>query len=50
MLYLSPPVGWDALVDHVLDMIDKGLVARQEINRRVEKIVGLKLKHFGSQI
>ena len=50
MLYLSPPVGWDALVDHVLDMIDNGLVARQEINRRVEKIVGLKLRHFGSQI
>jgi beta-N-acetylhexosaminidase len=50
MLYGSPPVGWDALVDHVVGMIDDGLVDRQDINHRVEKIVALKLKHFGDRL
>ena len=47
MLYGSPPVGWDALVDHVVGMINDGLVERRDINNRVEKIVALKLRHFG---
>ena len=46
MLYLSPDVGWAALVDHVYGMISGGLVARQEINRRAEKVVALKIRHF----
>jgi beta-N-acetylhexosaminidase len=46
LLYMSPPPGWDALVDHVVRMIEDGLVDRQEINRRVEKIIALKLRHF----
>lgn len=50
MLYGSPPVGWDALVDHVVGMISDGLVKRQDINRRVEKIVALKLQHFGERV
>jgi beta-N-acetylhexosaminidase len=50
MLYGSPPVGWDALIDHVMDMISNGLVDRQDINGRVEKIVALKLRHFGDRI
>jgi beta-N-acetylhexosaminidase len=49
LLYLTPPPGWDALVDHVVKMIDDGLVDRQEINRRVEKIIALKLRHFGDR-
>jgi beta-N-acetylhexosaminidase len=50
MLYGSPPVGWDALIDHVVGMISDGLVDRQDINGRVEKIVALKLKHFGDRV
>ena len=50
MLYGSPPVGWDALIDHVMGMIGNGLVDRQDINGRVEKIVALKLRHFGDRI
>jgi beta-N-acetylhexosaminidase len=49
MLYLSPPVGWDAVADHVVGMIKDGLVERQDINHRVEKIVALKLKHFAAR-
>ena len=47
MLYDSPPTGWAALVDHVNSMVSDGIVSRAEINRRVEKIVALKIKHFG---
>jgi beta-N-acetylhexosaminidase len=50
MLYGTPPVGWDALVDHVMGMISDGLVDRQDINGRVEKIVALKLRHFSDLI
>jgi beta-N-acetylhexosaminidase len=49
LLYGSPPVGWDALVDHVVGMISDGLVKRQDINHRAEKIVALKLQHFGDR-
>jgi len=47
LLYGSPDPGWAALVNHVHGMISDGLVARQEINRRAEKIVALKIRHFG---
>jgi beta-N-acetylhexosaminidase len=47
MLYGSPQPGWAALVNHVYSMISQGLVARQEINRRAEKVVALKIRHFG---
>ncbi len=46
MLYGSPTTGWAALVDHVYDMVSQGLVERQEINRRAEKLVALKIRHF----
>jgi beta-N-acetylhexosaminidase len=49
LLYGSPPPGWDALVDHVVGMIEDGLVDRQDINGRVEKILTLKLRHFGER-
>jgi beta-N-acetylhexosaminidase len=47
LLYGSPPTGWAPLVDHVNQLVTDGIVTRQEINRRVEKIVALKIKHFG---
>jgi beta-N-acetylhexosaminidase len=47
MLYGSPPTGWTPLIDHVNQLVTDGIVTRQEINRRVEKIVALKIKHFG---
>ena len=48
LLYGSPVTGWDALVDHVVGMVSDGLVERHEINRRAEKVLALKLRHFGS--
>jgi beta-N-acetylhexosaminidase len=47
LLWQSPPTGWDALIDHVINMIRAGLVDRQEINRRAERVVALKMAHFG---
>jgi beta-N-acetylhexosaminidase len=47
MLYGSPPTGWAPLIEHVKHMISQGLIARQEINRRAEKVVALKIRHFG---
>lgn len=49
LLYGSPALGWDALIDHVIGMISDGVVDRQEINRRAERVVALKLAHFGSR-
>jgi len=47
MLYNSPAPGWAAMIDHVNMMVANGLVDRQEINRRIEKVVALKIRHFG---
>ncbi|MDQ2682873.1 MAG: hypothetical protein M3Y37_05045 [Chloroflexota bacterium] len=49
LLYGSPKIGWDALIDHVMGMISDGVVDRQDINNRGERIVALKLAHFGSR-
>jgi beta-N-acetylhexosaminidase len=48
ILYGSPAVGWSALVDHVESMVSDGLIDRQEINRRAERVAALKLAHFQS--
>jgi beta-N-acetylhexosaminidase len=50
LLWGSPPTGWDALIEHVIGMIRAGIVSRQEINRRAEKVVALKMDHFGMQV
>ena len=47
MMYTYPPPGWSAMIDHVMTLMDQGIVSREEINRRAEKIVALKIKHFG---
>lgn len=47
LLWGSPPTGWDALIEHVINMVRDGLVDRQEINRRAERVVALKMAHFG---
>jgi beta-N-acetylhexosaminidase len=49
LLWGSPPTGWDALIEHVIDMIRAGVVSRQEINRRAERVVALKMAHFGQR-
>jgi len=48
LLWGNPPTGWDALIEHVIGMVRAGLVDRQEINRRAEQVVALKLGHFGT--
>ncbi len=49
LLYGSPALGWDAMIDRVVEMVSDGIVDRQEINSRAERVVALKLAHFGSR-
>ena len=47
MLYGSPTTGWSALIEHVHGMISDEIVSRQDINQRAEKMIALKIQHFG---
>jgi beta-N-acetylhexosaminidase len=47
LLYAAPPVPWSDLIRHVKQRVDKGILARDEVNWRAQKIVELKLRHFG---
>lgn len=49
LLFGSPALGWDAMIDRVVEMVSDGIIGRQEINNRAERVVALKLAHFGSR-